>query len=192
MPAPDPEDETAEPQTLDQIIDWYRDTADALAARRAAVLEAVRSGTAVPERYATLTEDELAARYAGQVLELDRLTVLNLVACAEAGVRLDFRRRVKGRLKDPLSKAYRKWAKALPKKKRKRPDFEGEDGLLQQLKAADALGPGGKQLVGRFRECLPPRHWVAHGRYWARPVGLNAFNPEDVYARATALLTALL
>jgi len=116
VPLAHTDDESAEPQTLDQIISWHHDLVDALVARRAVVLVAIRTGGVVPEQYLGLTEDEVEDRHTGQRRELDRLTVLNLVACAEAGVRLDYLQRVKGRLKDTLSKAYRKWAKQLPKK----------------------------------------------------------------------------
>jgi hypothetical protein len=46
-------------------------------------------------------------------------------------------------------------------------------------------------IVGQYRECLRARHWVGHGRYWARPVEVDRLDPDDVYDRADALLRAM-
>jgi hypothetical protein len=46
-------------------------------------------------------------------------------------------------------------------------------------------------IVGRFRECLPVRHWVGHGRYWDKPHAVDRFDPDDIYDRANAQLRAM-
>ena len=46
-------------------------------------------------------------------------------------------------------------------------------------------------IVGRYRECLRAQHWLGHGRYWAKPVEVDRFDPDDVYDRAHALLRAM-
>jgi len=46
-------------------------------------------------------------------------------------------------------------------------------------------------VVGQFRECLRVRHWVGHGRRWAKPLEAERLDPDDVYDRVNMLLQAL-
>jgi hypothetical protein len=46
-------------------------------------------------------------------------------------------------------------------------------------------------IVGRYRECLRVRHWLGHGRFWAKPAEVDRFDPDDVYDRANVLLQAM-
>ena len=71
-----------------------------------------------------MTEGDVDAHYDAQRRELDRLTILNLVASAEGTVKVDYFRRVDEKLKDALSLAYRQWHKTLSAKKQLRPDFD--------------------------------------------------------------------
>ncbi|QEH38374.1 hypothetical protein OJF2_69750 [Aquisphaera giovannonii] len=176
-----------EPQTLDEILDWHEGVVDALVAQRAAVRLAATMGSAVSARFVGMTLDELEAYFDLQRRELDRLTVLNLVASVEASIRADFSRRVEGKRKDPLAKDYRKWHKTLSSGKKRRPDFD-EEGILDLVKE-NADRPL-KNLVGRFRECLRARHWVGHGRYWSKPPGMDSLDPVEVFERCRALLQA--
>ena len=178
---------TSEPQTLDEIRDWHRNIVDTLVERRASIQQALRHNLAVASRFVGLTEGEVDALYDADRRELDRLTVLNLVASAEGTLRRDYSRRVDKKLKDPLSLAFRKWHKSLSKKKQQRPDFD-EGGILDVLKKTQLID---NHIVGRFRECLPARHWVGHGRYWDKPHAVDRFDPVDVYDRAFALLRAM-
>ena len=182
LPATEPE-----PQTLDEILDWHGGVVDALVAHRAAVQIAVTIGSAIAPRFVGMTQDDLDAHHDSQQRELDRLTALNLVASVEAAIRGDYFRRVEGRLKSPLAKAYRNWHKTLSAKKRRRPDFD-EAGILEVLQGADVMD---NNLIGRYRECLRARHWVGHGRYWTKPTAVDRLLPTDVYDRGLALLRAL-
>ena len=134
-----------------------------------------------------MTESEVDAYFDGQRRELDRLTVLNLVASAEATIKIDYFRRVRGKLKDPLARAYRKWHKTLSGAKQLRPDFD-VGGILDVLREGHL--PDNTSL-GRFRECLRLRHWVGHGRYWDKPVKIDTLDPDEVYDRARALLAIM-
>jgi hypothetical protein len=179
--------ETSEPQTLDEIRDWHRDIVDALVERRASIQHAIRQSLQVASRFVGMTEGEVDALYDANRRELDRLTVLNLVASAEGTLKLDYSRRVSKKLKDPLSLAYRRWHKTLSKKKKKRPDFD-ERGILDVLKKTKLID---NHIIARYRECLPARHWVGHGRYWDKPVAVDQLYPDDVYDRANVLLRAM-
>ncbi len=111
--------------------------------------------------------------------------MLNLVASTEATIKVDFFRRVGNKRKDPLSKSFLGWFKTLTGRKQLRPDF---DEILSNLKQAGVMN---NRVIGQFRECLRVRHWVGHGRYWAKPAAVDRLDPEDVYARADALIKAL-
>jgi hypothetical protein len=187
MPLPPIDDETAEQQTLAEIRHWHRGIIDALLEQHASVQHAIRTGSAVAPRFVGMTEGDVDIHFDIQRRELDRLTVLNLMASAEATIKVDYFRRVRGRLKDPLAVAYRNWHKSLSAKKQLRPDFDA-GGILDVLRKARVMD---NNVIGRFRECLRARHWVGHGRYWAKPVEVDQFDPDDVYDRADALLRAM-
>ncbi len=148
---------------------------------------AIRQNVAVASRFVGMTEGEVDALYDANRRELDRLTVLNLVASAEGTLKDDYFRRVKKKLKDPLSLAYRKWHKTLSKTKKRRPDFD-ESGILDVLRKTKVMD---NNIIGRYRECLRARHWVGHGRYWDKPVAIDQLDPDDVFDRANASLRAM-
>jgi hypothetical protein len=189
MPRPPTSYDSSEPQSLDEISEWNRGVADALRDHYTAVRAALRRGAVakVPARYVGMTEAELDSLHDAQREELDRLTILALVASVEASIRADYAARISGNGNDPLSKGYRAWHGTLSFRKQVRPDFD-EGGILDQLRAA-AVVPN--HLIGNYRECLRARHWVGHGRYWDKPEAVDRFDPADVHARGTALLAAL-
>jgi hypothetical protein len=187
MPIPLIDRATAEPQTLDEIRDWRLGIVDALVEHRASIQRAIRQGAAVAPRFVGMTESEVDALYDADRRELDRLTMLNLVASAEGTLKIDYFRRVENKLKDPLSRAYREWHKTISKKKQRRPDFD-DGGILDELKKAKVMN---NNIIGQYRECLRARHWVGHGRYWSKPVEVERLDPSDVYDRADALLRAM-
>jgi hypothetical protein len=134
-----------------------------------------------------MTEGDLAAHYDSQLRELNWLTVLNLRASAEAHIKVDYFRRVRAKRKDPLSRAYRRWHKTLSQKKQLRPDFD-DGGILDVLKKANVMD---NNVVGQYRECLRARHWVGHGRYWAKPLEVDRIDPDEAYSRADAIIRAI-
>ena len=76
MPLPPIVQETAEPQTLDEIRDWHRGIVDALVDQRASVQHAIRAGSAVVPRFVGMTEGDVDAYFDAQRRELDRLPLL--------------------------------------------------------------------------------------------------------------------
>ena len=111
----------------------------------------------------------------------------NLVASAEATVKLDFFRRVGEKRKDTSAVAHRDWHKGLSAGKQLRPDFD-RGGILEVLRQAGVMD---KIIIREYRECLRARHWVGHGRSWAKPGGVDRFDPDDVHARSDALIQSL-
>jgi hypothetical protein len=187
MPLPLINQETAEPQTLDEILDWHRGIVDALVDQRRSVNHAIRTSATVASRFIGMTEADVDVYYDAQRRELDRLTMLNLVASAEATIRRDYFRRVEEELKDQLARAYQKWHDTLSPQKRRHPNFD-EGGILDVLRGAQVMQ---KHIIGQYRECLRVRHRVGHGRYWAKPVEVDRFDPDEVFDRTNALLQSL-
>ena len=179
----------AEPRTLDEVFAWRSGVSDSLSEHRALILARARRGEAVRGRFLGMNESDVDVYFELQQRDLDRLTIVGLMAAAEAWLRRDYHRRVRhGRKRnDPLSTAYRQFHRGLSGKQKRRPPYD-EGGILDALKASGVVD---KNIVGRFRECLPVRHWVAHGRADVKPDGLDRLSPVIVYARADELLRAI-
>ena len=95
--------------------------------------------------------------------ELDEQVTLVLVAAFEALLRIDRHDRVSRRLKDPISRGLRDLSR----------DREGRVRLEDILDVhKQALGLA--QVVGRLKQLLNYRHWLAHGRYWVQKAGIRA------------------
>lgn len=91
------------------------------------------------------------------------------------------------RLRDALSRAYRRWYNNLPGPKQRRPDFD-EGGILEVLRSAKVMD---NHIIALYRECLRPRHWVGHGRNWDKPLEIDRLDPDEVYDRCAVLLRAI-
>ena len=179
-----------EVRTIDQMMQWRDGVSESMARHRSLVLRATDASEDAGARFVGKTAAEVRQYFEALRLETDRFVVLGLIAAGEAVVRRDYDRRVgrPGRkLKDVLSAAYRLFHGELGASQKERPPFD-KGGILDELKAANVID---NQIVGRFRECLPARHWVAHGRYDDRPEAVDRFPPEVVYERVDALIRAL-
>jgi len=187
MPAPRINLDSAEPQTLDDVLDWYRAQLEAIQSHRNVLIQSIQSGNVVSPRYMGFTESDIDRRLDAQRRELDRLTLHNLVASAEATIKLDFFRRLKDRPTNPLAQAYQAWHRKLTAKKQLRPDFD-EGGILDVLREANVMD---RHVIGQFRAGLRVRHWLGHGRYWTKPPEVDTWDPQAVYQRARALILAL-
>lgn len=103
---------------------------------------------------------------------------LSALSAVEAALRIDYLLRVTQRHKDPLSRAFRD----IYKKKGENPRFD-EDLLGLWAKHH----PDFKGLIGELRAALHLRHWLAHGRYWERPVH-GRFDYVSLYTLAELML----
>ena len=63
-----------------------------------------------------MTRDDIEDFFRSHKNELDFVTMLVLMAAAEASIRLDFMERVEKRWKDPVSRAFREIHKKLSRK----------------------------------------------------------------------------
>ncbi len=120
--------------------------------------DAVQSGALTPDDAVYgMTDEEYQIMFDEMEDEIDHWVVLNLIASAEANIKVDYLTRVKNRKRDSLSRHYR----ALYQSKKLRVRLY-ED-LLALWRDEDASS---KIALDQFAEILKIRHWIAHGRYW--------------------------
>ena len=187
-----PVDSTAEPQTLSEVWAWQLGVIESVEHHREAIRRATVLGENPGPTFAMMAESEVESHFDALRRNLDRLTVLNLVASAEATIKADYFRRVGEKPRTagarPLSHAYRALDAALPPPEKHRPPFAGRSGILRALKEAKVID---NHVLGAFGSCLRARHWVGHGRYWGRPAEIDLYPPDEVYRRAEAIVVAL-
>ena len=175
------------PQSIDTVLDWHEGVTQFLERHRVAVLASLAASSGTEARFRSMFPAEVDDYFDAQRRNLDLLTVLDLVASAEAALRIDYRARVQRKRRDTLSVAYRAYHKSLPAAKKARPNFD-EDGILDVLKASSVIKA---HLISDFRDTLRQRHWIAHGRHWSQSLGKAVYLPDDVYEIIDALLVAL-
>jgi hypothetical protein len=141
------------------------------------------------------SSEEIAAYFTGCREELELSAVLALTASAEARLRLDAALRMQ-RGQDALGKrlqvmqanARAGWMIPLY-----------ADGIVDAWKAYIASianlvkNDRARMLtsIGRFKNLLDIRHWVAHGRYWELKWGITQFSPDVAADIVSELYTAL-
>ena len=141
--------------SLIEIVEYHNDAVDALR------LFLTSLHARADSRLLGYTEHEFNQLLLGRIDETELRSCFAILAALEASLRIDFQLRVKQRAKDPLSREFRVIYKA--RQDRARLD---EDLLEPWLRHHPPL----KKLIGELRSALHFRHWLAHGRYWKRPV----------------------
>ncbi len=87
-----------EEQSLPEVWAWYEFQRALIGEEASRVFTALSSGLGVPaSRYVGKTRDELERDFAYQLAELAQLTMLGMLACTEAALRVDFIERVDNR-----------------------------------------------------------------------------------------------
>jgi len=127
--------------------------------------------------------------------ELELAAVLTLTAAAEARIRLDAVRRMETN-KDDLARRL-SLLRANARMERLIPLYK--DGIVDAWKTyieslTDLLRVDRARLltsIGRFKNLLAIRHWVAHGRYWELQRGIEQFPPTDAADMISDLYNAL-
>ena len=171
-------------QSLLEVWGWYEFQRALLGEEKSRVLAAL-AGSLVHSlaRYVGKTRDELDADFAYQLAELGQLTMLALLACTEAALRVDFIERVANKKKDEVSRRFREIYKEQGIEK-----IRLEEDILDTWKDQGSAA-GIKPAVGEFKGALPLRHWLAHGRYWKPKLGRAAgYDPVDVFDICKGLL----
>lgn len=122
-------------------------------------------------------ENMLAAR----LVETDQRSVFFVLARLEAVFRMDYESRCRNRMKDDLSRAFRRVRKS---QRRVRLD---ED--IFELWRAHL--PASRQLVAELRGAFKFRHWLAHGRFWAPKLGRSKYDFNYAFDLAEAVFGSL-
>jgi len=164
-------------KTVGAIWDWYEVQSRLALAKKSQLLQEIRSSHRVSDpTFFGMTTEEIDDFFC----ELDLLTMLDLLASAEAAIRVDFLNRVYRRLKDDVSRQFRTLYKA-----------NGNSIRLEDvLNVWKDLVPEIKNQVGDFNGALLLRHWLAHGRYWTPKFGRDYY-PGDVYDISLRLINAI-
>jgi hypothetical protein len=158
--------------SLQEIAEYQEDTIDSL--RSFFSPPAVRSEI----RFLGATPAELSLLLERRAAETELRSCLVTLAAIEAAFKRDYLLRCTSKLKDPLSREFRKLYKT--NEERVRLD---EDLLRLWAQNHPGLGP----LVSKLRGALKFRHWLAHGRYWEPKLG-REWDFTEVYLLASRVL----
>jgi len=128
------------------------------------------------------SREDIADYFADCREELELSAVLVLTASAEARLRGDAAQRIE-KSQDALGKRF-KVLRANARTEWMIPLYD--DGIVDAWKAfiasiTNLVTPDKARLltsIGRFKNLLDIRHWVAHGRYWKLQRGVEHFPPD--------------
>ncbi|KAA3534189.1 hypothetical protein [Pseudomonas savastanoi] len=140
----------------------YSDIADYYEGVRTAIGTFYLGGSdAYIDKYAFSTPEQVIDAYKRESDEFETSTCLTVLAALEARFRIDYLARVDKKLKDPLSRAFRK--------------LYGKHKL--EMRFDDILAawknhvPSSAPYIEKLRTAQKYRHWLAHGRYWTPKLG---------------------
>lgn len=168
-------------RSISDIWQWYDDTKSALILYEQQVLRSIISGNGISRRLRGMTINEVQTYFRSQTEELENLAGFALISSSEATLRVDYLKRVYGRKKDAVSRAFRVLYKERGFKAKLREDI---------LRVWAEKYPSSKSVVSDFRGAMNFRDWVAHGRYWTPRLG-RKYLPESVFGISAKLLNAI-
>ncbi|HLX61460.1 MAG TPA: hypothetical protein VKX17_09280 [Planctomycetota bacterium] len=176
-------------KTIHEVNEWYEFVLDVLEREKLRVLAESLNGTLpLDSRFIDMNREEIENYFAAQLDELDFLVMFDLIAAAEAALRLDYLRRVERRLKDTVSRRFRRIDKEL--------SAQGSDDKVTLedhiLNTWIELAPLAKRPAREFKGALKLRHWLAHGRYWEPRLARRQYAPGDVFDLSDNLLRAII
>ncbi len=155
---------SGEQLSLMTIWKWSEETEQALDIYQQEVTRLLVSGKSISKTFSGMTRKDINPYFFQHKKELEQLVSLNLMASAEASLRLDYLRRVlRGQIKK--NKIDRKFQE-LYNQKGNRASLR--DDILEMWKIVhpECINP-----VSDFRGALNIRDWLAHGRYWTPNFG---------------------
>jgi hypothetical protein len=131
-------------------------------------------------RFLGLRPEEIQAELTARLEETDQRSAFFVLTTLEGFFRVDYERRCRKRMKDPLSRALR----AIYKLREKRVSLDEDI-----FEAWSENSPELRQLIGQLRAAFRFRHWLAHGRYWVPKLG-RKYDFNFVYSLADDVLNA--
>jgi hypothetical protein len=181
--------DSTQKRTIQEVLEWYVFQVEVLGREKARVLNELASAAFPSDsRFFEMGNKEIEDFFHLHKNELDFVTMLVMMAAAEATVRLDFMERVDRRWRDAVSKAFKAIHKDLSKKDAA-DRVRLEEDILDTCAATDERTKG---PIGDFKGALKLRHWLAHGRYWNDvQMGRRQYSPQDVFDISNNLLQAI-
>ena len=171
-------------QSLSKVWAWHEFQRALIGEEHKRLFGALARGERPATRYVGKTPDELDADFAFQTAELGLLTMLGMLACTEAALRVDFIERVSERKKDEVSRGFRDVFRERGKKIRLEEDILD---VWRQQRIVRIKG-----AVSAFKGVLNLRHWLAHGRYWKPKLGrVGRYDAVNVFEICRELLQAV-
>lgn len=128
------------------------------------------------ERFLGYSPTQVAEELKKRIDETSFRSMLITLASIEASFRVDYEFRCQKRLKDDLSRAFRKIYKA----RRKRVALD--EHILEAWRTHVSES---KAIISELRSAFKLRHWLAHGRYWQPKFG-RTFDFDLIYDLAVA------
>lgn len=153
----------------EDVAEFYRD-----AERSIRLYYATAAAQPTDPRFVGLSVHELNRERDDRLFTLDQTCAFVALAALEAGFRTDFHVRCAMRLKDDLSRHFRK----IQRDKRQRISLE--DDILNGWRDHAAVD---KLLLSQLKAALNYRHWFAHGRYYTPKLG-HKYDFTTVYTLA--------
>ncbi len=156
--------------SLSKVWRWYQEMDKALDDYQTEIINTRTEEISVSVFFG-MAKNEIIEEFTWQKNELDRLVSFNLIASAEASLRIDYLTRVYEKRKDIISREFR----TLYKQKETRAALDNDI-----LKIWKQYYPACKPAISNFIGALNLRHWLAHGRYWTPKFGRD-YNPKYVF-----------
>ncbi len=173
---------------IDLVWLWFEFQKELVANARGSVIRMFATGTdaaveadfAYVSRFIGQTRTEVEEFFEWQRDQLELVTMFELLATAEAILRIEFKARVISRKRDTLSRRFREIQKAKGDKVRL------DEDILVAMKEEGVAS----NIIAAFRGALRLRDWLAHGRHWQPKLG-RIYEPNDVFDITRALVNAI-
>jgi hypothetical protein len=162
--------------TPEEVWEYYLAAQEAFSAYHRQLQSGIGpSGLQRVSQFVGMTGSEIDREFEKMSEELGLQVALGLVAAVEAVLMLDYQKRMEDGIKNALyARLIILW---------KRPTRATLDEILEAWKDAN---PGTGDVIGRFKQVVGLRHWMAHGRYW-HPQGFKGLDASAVVDRARAM-----
>lgn len=158
---------------LEEIYQYYELCYSTISERRSIIIDNAFQGICLYDEYKFMSVEEIADYFEDSLDEIELVFILHLVAIAEGIIRADYYKRVRDKMKDPISKKFRILQKDTEKKsKLDKPIIPIED-IIDVLQES---GINSNELKPLFKY----RNWLAHGRYWVFK-GKNSYDIRITY-----------
>ena len=163
---------------LQDIADHYNDIETALKYYYDSIISG--QNKSIPEKFFSYSKEELYEERNKRIEELDKTSSLTLLASLEARFKIDYKNRGERKVKDDLSREFRKIYK----------QHAEHVSLINILELWKKHEPDKKKLISDFIGALNYRHWLAHGRYYDPKLG-RKYDFADIYFLAIDLHNTL-